>query len=739
MELQSLFTVLVLLIHIVQSLLQSSFFGEVEADQLLYAAIRVPSHVTYHEVILWAEESTLHPIALLRYDGLPTMEIYDLKTSIPSLTATLKLLDKSPTQSTLYIGVYGGSKLHRYHYFAGSPTTVLFAVESNMNVCRNEMQRGANCTFVDKVGSNTIGQTTASLLQFGIRSQFTLTVPSNLEGVQVGTRIANFRNALCGWIQADTDSNILIIRTEAYFDHPDEELNSGRRVQYVNFTDLCDFQSSSSYDNVDLSLFIKRPLAGVWTYSIYIGWKSSQSTHIAGPNSRRLTNKSSATSEFTRLVPHDNIEKRSDLMGKGINVTSNGLIVPITITSKLLSCPLGYTVNVDLSGFSAEHFNTSFCTARMVSMFSLRTPMIAEGFFAMHGAATLLRSMDVVTKPPLATQSQNQQEEPKIAKTAITNVDQQASPFVVFAASITPPVQELAVGGGMVMQLRVQLPVDAEHVSNEQFAQLMDRLHFQVAVRLGGLPQDPSFYPSVAGGSGGDSSSDEWDVQSLNAFLLSTRDRAAVVDESTTRNQKADDDDDDDDDGVASSQFTSRKESCRSGVGCKRANLAQGRNGVQSLTHVRTYSWVITRPALPALHSSPLGADGVENLFIRISREPLDLPAAAAGADIPSQNNGTRSGNQRPFGVLHTPPVRTSSSAYWSRKTKDTVKRGADLEQGQEEAGEGERGGFASVSWPEDLLVSVSLTFEPCPRGSCVHGTCYTQSGDIAAYSCACR
>jgi hypothetical protein len=36
-------------------------------------------------------------------------------------------------------------------------------------------------------------------------------------------------------------------------------------------------------------------------------------------------------------------------------------------------------------------------------------------------------------------------------------------------------------------------------------------------------------------------------------------------------------------------------------------------------------------------------------------------------------------------------------------------------------------------------LVSMDLTFTPCPSGYCVHGECLLSTGDIPVASCACR
>lgn len=691
-----MFVLLIVLLYSTHAVLQSKFYGEVEADQLIYAVVRIPRYARNHEVSIWADSSALNPVALLRYDGLPTMEIYDWKADIPALPGALRLLDRDPTQSVLYIGICGGVALHRYRYFAGSPSTVLVAVEAKVDTCDSEYQHGDNCTFFEAIGGTIGGRATSVALTFGTHSYFAIPVSSNLEGIQVGITCADMRAVLCSNELIVGINGTVVVSMDIYLDQRAEDTNSGRRVQHLNHSSLCSAHSSDSVMGMELT--VNRPLAGVWTMEVYIG---NNNTNTAPADSFRTRSARRGVLIATTLGSND----PTNIPSIATSARNSVVSVPIQITARPLSCPVGYTLNTEFLFFaSSATFNSSLCTAPVASMYSVRTPMIAEGFFALHGEAAVLK---------------------------VTNKSDSPQPFVVFSSVITPQVQELAVGGGMVLQLQVKLPATEAHMSNEQFAQLMYGVHFQVAVRLGGLPQDPTMYSGTAAGTSGGQSSEEWDVLSGNALLLSTRDGAIIADENVVINQA---DDDDDCTEVPSCQhrqsFASRiavltitqhvvdivstatKSVLRyvwiavssAGMSGERAPKLSTGSGVQSSTHVRTYSWVITRPSLRDLYSTSLGGNGGASLFLRISHDRT--------ADTAPHFPATAAEKQRSFGVLHAPPAPSSK-----------VLAEEDV---------------AAMSIPE-LLVSTSLVFEPCPRGSCVHGNCFTQHGDIAAFSCSCR
>ena len=65
----------------------------------------------------------------------PTLANYDASYDIPDFPAALEVLDDSPSESILYIGVWGGALLNSFKYFTGSPMLADFELVVDITAC----------------------------------------------------------------------------------------------------------------------------------------------------------------------------------------------------------------------------------------------------------------------------------------------------------------------------------------------------------------------------------------------------------------------------------------------------------------------------------------------------------------------------------------------------------------------------------------------------------------------------
>eukprot|EP01032_Pedospumella_encystans_P019672 gene19672-22372_t len=703
----------------------SDFYTEISADQLEYVAIEVPRHANYFEVQIWAESSSMNPTVLLRYDGLPTLTFYDAKVSIPSPPSVLQILDLQPTQSVLYLGLFGGSKLHRFRYFAGEAITKLVGVQTEIKSCPSEYQNGPNCTQSVSLATarGKSGASSTLLLTTNATSAAVVTIPQHVEQILMEILIpAENVELLCSELNLSNNDNITFV-FDLFLDQPLEENNAGRRSLTFNHSALC--VSNIEGSKQITTILVERPMPGVWTLQSSLRVAESQ-TSIDPSSSRTSEFSHTNTKSSNNFELHGDIFKRKKLVVEVVDRTvlewsrmSSGdnsnpeqelssrpqLRVPLTITTILSICPNGKTTSPTSTRrtgqYNVETPAEAQCTASVVAMDTVRTPLIARGVYALHGRTTLLPAVSIFS----ASRATANKEDANGGESTVFN------PFVVFEAVLPSQVQRLAVGGGMILQLSVSLPETSEKLHSDQFVRLMDSMHFHVAARFAGLPGDPDvyLYDTKRG--------NNFDVRSPNAFLLSTR-FATITDKLINSASGYDDDDS----TTRKNQLfhESAQQWLRQVFGGADPSVpidAHLRERTHTArTNTRTYTWVVTRPALPGLAVSSL--DGVgSHLFIRVAREPTQP------SEKPENDPISRS-----FGIMHG--SRSSPGA----NIENTFASG-ESQSDAEEIGSTSAGDAAT----EALNVAASLLFEPCPKESCVHGECFVQEGDIAAFTCSCR
>lgn len=617
----------------------SSFATVVTADDFVYRVVNIPRYATQLKIRIWAESGGLRPTVLMRYDGLPTSEVYDARLTVPGMPGDVLVIDAAPTQGSLYFALFGGTEINRYRYFAGSPEMIVMGVEASVQSCRNEYQRGMDCITATPLTRGLTISTTA----LAVRPQYyTIFVPTEQEYLLVTLNSLRLIHDICEKLPANATGPALHLVLDLYMDQPDEDFNSARQSALINTTSLCaQYQAAISTGlettNLVLSAFAPRPLPGLWTVRLSL---------LDSDNATLVTNSAQTQRDRDRrrrLV----ISASEERLPTQKQVQFNDTALDVTLMAETGECPDGYT--------NARHYNLSEvaardwprvrqlqCIAPVVGMAASATPLIADGFYSLQSGPV-----------------------------AFTNVSHSsdsgalASPFVVFTADVPQRVRPTIVGGGMAIEVEVALPPALEDTMTlREFLTLLDAVRFTCAARVGNFPEDPSV--SLAWESELDT------ALSLNAFVLYSRD-AKVRDGRLESDSAASDDDDG---GSLDSRFPSRHGNADRPTGAEALyqELDAGRTTHSAATgnHYRKFSWTVTRPYIPALMSTGAGmtSEGPP-LYLRVA---VDGEVSAASREL----------------ISH-------------------------------------------------LQVSAALVVEPCPRGSCVHGTCFTQLGDVPASSCSCR
>jgi hypothetical protein len=126
-----------------------------------------------------------------------------------------------------------------------------------------------------------------------------------------------------------------------------------------------------------------------------------------------------------------------------------------------------------------------------------------------------------------------------------------------------------------------------------------------------------------------------------------------------------------------------------------------------------TYTWKIQKPSIAHFTSE-------NKLFLRLSAHPANVTGAKKyvlnSVNVPSPYSGHEISDK----------VEADNSVFRSRNVL--------MESGFQS-------NSVDSSFITDLnyLVTVEITFSPCPANSCVHGTCVVQHGDVQSSSCVCR
>jgi hypothetical protein len=214
---------------------------------------------------------------------------------------------------------------------------------------------------------------------------------------------------------------------------------------------------------------------------------------------------------------------------------------------------------------------------------------------------------------------------PTIGSALVNSTDS----YVVFSADLPTRAREIAVGGGMAVQLRVSLAPGTES-SAEVLVNYLDSVQFSAAVRVGGYPDDP--YASL------ESEISEGGALSPSAFVLWSHD-AQVVDSDAAAHQSSDDDSGDDQSSLGQLALATRgllrRLLAALGVSTSplRASVREQlreSSGARLSGAERRYSWSVTRAALPNLFTPwPGMASGAAPMLIRVSAREL-VPSTIA-------------------------------------------------------------------------------------------------------------
>jgi hypothetical protein len=86
---------LLLLVHSANSVVSTDHFAAyVRRDDIIYTAIKVPQYSSRVEFRFWSlEEGT---VILLRYNGVPSLDVYGARIELPSLPSMLSVIDEKP-------------------------------------------------------------------------------------------------------------------------------------------------------------------------------------------------------------------------------------------------------------------------------------------------------------------------------------------------------------------------------------------------------------------------------------------------------------------------------------------------------------------------------------------------------------------------------------------------------------------------------------------------------------------
>jgi hypothetical protein len=135
--------------------------------------------------------------------------------------------------------------------------------------------------------------------------------------------------------------------------------------------------------------------------------------------------------------------------------------------------------------------------------------------------------------------------------------------------------------------------------------------------------------------------------------------------------------------------------------------------GHQAVQAFVTYTWKIQKPSIAHFNSE-------NRLFLRLSAHEANITETKKY-------------------VLNSVNVLSSYSRY--DNTDEIVTQNSVFRKRNLLMENGFQSDSVDPSFITDLnyLVTVEITFSPCPANSCVHGTCVIQHGDVQSSSCVCR
>lgn len=554
--------------------IKEKFTGSVEIDSIVYNVIAIPRHAKYAQIDIWANKFNYDspPLVLFKYDAFPTIHDYDDMFELPQAPFILSLMDGSPTESLLYIGIWGGKLLNSYKYFAGSVEDIVYGIESTIESCDDQLMNGNDCTILDQLAASTSGKIGTYAIETDNPMTFALSIPNGLESVYIQVSLdTNEISQLCSFYlsQSNPENEIVELIAYVYLGNLDEDLDGGSQHFPLSLEYIC--KNNLYVDLVKkpiINLNLMLPIAGTWRVTLLL----YQATTFTSENTQRRMTLLNIDNKKSRSKLRILEESKSRVFEQSMTSTKNGLVKSLHV---IFNVTLS-TCNADYIGISdmyeiikyLEYTNTSFDN-EVISVNS-ETQSIESTCIMRLNPLTNIRSSESPSKGYLTLKSESVllgydwiEESIKIdnyttiiqttkMKTTFKNKLKTTQPYAVFAARMDH-VMIPAMGGALQIQLLVHPNVNR---SGLPVLKELNELHFRLSLRFGARPIDP------------DNEKLDDQIIPANSFTLSSKDALAH----RLKEKNYDDDDDN----------------------------SKGDNDVDGML----YTWNIQKPRLPGLLST---------------------------------------------------------------------------------------------------------------------------------------
>ena len=610
------------------------FTTDVFQDELAYTSIAIPRHSRrlYIKVAIEsAVQEDFKPMVLLRYNGLPTTTSYDASDHIPRAPESFELVDNQPSESMLYIALWGGVLPNSLRNFAGTPRAVTISVKTLISSCDDEYHSGNDCndelTFLTMTRSGA--DTILKLGQGRWYREGLLTVPRGAEQVELSARLSGESSQrLCeAWSNSDKSRGVVVMIWRLYLNHPDEDQDSARDAIVMNMLEVC---SGKGWEAPALLFEVDRPSPGPWRASV----------------------------EVTSQTKNGTIEVRPALFVRDA-------VLEVVVHAVQRRCPSG------LWGLQEHMRIQSYEKNEKDGQYGLRNTSIAvcqlpvTTMRAIHGETGILQ----LRSPDTLMLREWQEEEGVEGVVAAGTGNDETAQYISLhqraedtdvrgsgaSALFTGSLQKLdlrhALGGVVQIELRVRPHKGRRWVSSsnatyereeeewralgpEQLQKRLMQSRFVLSLRAGAQASDATV--PLEGGPASKGPLDPLHSFSHDALVLSTR--QAVVREQHDVASRSEDFEWDDEGGTAPGGWkgfasslplpdylrvpSATKASGSSGGGSGSSNNEDDSAGL-------LYVWTLSKPVIPSLTAEAFY--GLESLYLRVAKvEPMRRASSAA-------------------------------------------------------------------------------------------------------------
>ena len=260
------------------------FTADLWEDEISYTSIAIPRHSRQLYVRIAIESAVqedFKPILLLRYNGLPTSTSFDASEHIPRAPEAFELIDNQPSESVLYIGLWGGVLPNSLRNFAGRPRAVTVSVKTLISSCDDEYHSGNGCNeeLTPLAMTKSGVDTTLSLEEGRWYREGLLRVPRGAEQVELSARVSSESSQrLCSaWSKSDKSRGFVSMTWRLYLNHPDEDQDSARDTTVVNMKEVCGFKGGAVPPPA-MHFKLDRPTPGPWRASVEVTTLSKNRT-----------------------------------------------------------------------------------------------------------------------------------------------------------------------------------------------------------------------------------------------------------------------------------------------------------------------------------------------------------------------------------------------------------------------------------------------------------------------------